>query len=344
MLKEFIRPDDGMDKESRKAETKRLKKLVTALQPDLREAKIPVVVLVEGWAAAGKGSLINDLISDIDPRFSSVFQYDSALRGAERYPFLYPFFAALPENGKVLFMDGGWMERAVQDKLTGDKDEDAWKREILSVQRFERQLRDNGYLVLKLFVNVSKEEQASRQKKLLSKKYTAWRVSKYDLKQNEHYKKYQKAYDEFMEATGEVFPWHVVSGEDKKVLRYDAFKLLADTISAGIASGKYVGAPFEEDFPLDNAPMLSDADLSLSLTEEEYKEQLDELQNKIKMLHNRIYRKRIPMVICYEGWDAAGKGGNIRRLAYPLDPRGFDTYPIASPEPREKNRHYLWRF
>ncbi len=344
MLKEFIRPDDGMDKESRKAETKRLKKLVTALQPDLREAKIPVVVLVEGWAAAGKGSLINDLISDIDPRFSSVFQYDSALRGAERYPFLYPFFAALPENGKVLFMDGGWMERAVQDKLTGDKDEDAWKREILSVQRFERQLRDNGYLVLKLFVNVSKEEQASRQKKLLSKKYTAWRVSKYDLKQNEHYKKYQKAYDEFMEATGEVFPWHVVSGEDKKMLRYDAFKLLADTISAGIASGKYVGAPFEEEFPLDNAPMLSDADLSLSLTEEEYKAQLDELQNKIKMLHNRIYRKRIPMVICYEGWDAAGKGGNIRRLAYPLDPRGFDTYPIASPEPREKNRHYLWRF
>jgi len=344
MLKEFVRPEDGFDKESRKAETKRLKKKVTALQPALREAKIPVIVLVEGWAAAGKGSLINDLISDIDPRFSAVFQYDSALRGAERYPFLYPFFAAIPENGKLLFMDGGWMERAVQEKLNGDKDEDAWQRRILSVNRFERQLRDNGYLVLKLFVNVSEKEQAKRQNRLMDKKDTEWRVSKYDLKQNAHYGKYQKAYDEFMAKTGDVFPWHVVSGEGKGKLRYDAFRLLEETISKGIAEGKYIGKEFEADFPLDNAPKLSDADLSLSISEEEYKAELKELQERISRLHNSIYRKRIPMVICYEGWDAAGKGGNIRRLAYPLDPRGFDTYPIASPEPREKNRHYLWRF
>ncbi len=100
----------------------------------------------------------------------------------------------------------------------------------------------------------------------------------------------------------------------------------------------------EEEFPLLPMPKLADVDLSVSIDKDTYKAELKELQEKIARLHNVIYRKRIPFVICYEGWDAAGKGGNIRRLAYPLDPRGFDVYPIASPEPHEKARHYLWRF
>ena len=91
-------------------------------------------------------------------------------------------------------------------------------------------------------------------------------------------------------------------------------------------------------------PRLADADLSLKIKPDDYKEELKTLQKRISRLHNEIYRKRIPVVIAYEGWDAAGKGGNIRRLAYPLDPRGFDTYPIASPLPAEKARHFLWRF
>lgn len=61
-------------------------------------------------------------------------------------------------------------------------------------------------------------------------------------------------------------------------------------------------------------------------------------------LHNRLYRKRIPVIITYEGWDAAGKGGNIKRITEALDPRGYEVHPIASPEPHEKARHYLWRF
>ena len=91
-------------------------------------------------------------------------------------------------------------------------------------------------------------------------------------------------------------------------------------------------------------PRLEDADLSLSLSDEEYKTELKALQKRLGELHNTVYRMGIPVVICYEGWDAAGKGGNIRRLAYPLDPRGFEVQPIASPEPHEKARHYLWRF
>ena len=85
-------------------------------------------------------------------------------------------------------------------------------------------------------------------------------------------------------------------------------------------------------------------DLNQKLTDEEYKEKLDALQDKLSDLHNRLYRKRVPLIIAYEGWDAAGKGGNIKRIAEALDPRGYEVHPISSPEPHEKARHFLWRF
>ena len=177
MLKGFKRPDDGLDKASRKAEAKRLQEKLTAQQMLLRDAKLPVIVLVEGWSGAGKGGLINDLISEIDPRFSSVFLSDRAQRDADRYPFLYPFFGAIPEEGKLQFMDGGWMEAAVRALCAGESGREEFQRRIRSVNRFERQLRDNGYLVLKLFLNISREEQKARLNELRGNRDTAWRVT-----------------------------------------------------------------------------------------------------------------------------------------------------------------------
>ena len=344
MLKAYVRPDDVLDKNARKAEANRLQQRLTAQQQEIRNAKLPVIVLVEGWGAAGKGTLINDLISEVDPRFCSVFCSDRELRGADRYPFLYPFFRALPEDGKILFMDGGWMEATVRAGLSGELTRKDYRRRVLSVNRFERQLRDNGYLLLKLFVNISKDEQSERFKELCDDDSTGWRVTAEDLWQNEDYGSFRKCYDSFMEETGDVTPWHVLDGSKKSQLKYDAFKLLTEAIDAQLAAGKYCGEPFAADFPMAKTPRLAEADLSLSIAPEDYKKELKELQKKLSRLHNEIYRKRIPVVICYEGWDAAGKGGNIRRLAYPLDPRGFDTYPIASPLPAEKARHFLWRF
>ncbi len=344
MLKEFERPEDGLDKATRKAEAKRLQEKLTAQQMLLRDAKLPVIVLVEGWSGAGKGSLINDLISEVDPRFSSVFLSDRARQEADRYPFLYPFFNAIPEEGKLLFMDGGWMEASVRALCTGEIGKTEFERRIRSVNRFERQLRDNGYLLLKLFVNISRKEQKARLDALRGNRDTAWRVSDYDLRQNKDYDDFQTAYDRFMTGTQELGAWHILDGGKRSRLNFDAFRLLTELIDAGLAAGRFVGAPAEEAFPLVEMPNLADVDLSVSLSREDYKTELKALQEKIARLHNVVYRKRVPFVICYEGWDAAGKGGNIRRLAYPLDPRGFDVYPIASPEPHEKARHYLWRF
>ena len=343
MLKDYEWKKAG-DKGDLKAEIKSLRaQLITQVQA-LREKKLPVLVLIEGWAAAGKGSLINELISELDPRFYNVVTPQAEPEGKARYPFLYPYATVIPENGKVMFLDSGWMESTVRKYLRREITREEYARRVRSVNEFERQLRDGGYLLLKLFVHIDKDEQLSRLEALCGQADTEWRVTDEDLWQHREYKRFLEAYDAFMAETSDTVKWHVIDGSSRRTATYEALKLLVKRTAKALEEGRYTGKPFDEKFPLIQMPKLADVDLSPTISDADYKKQLRVLQARLGYLHNILYRRKIPVVLCYEGWDAAGKGGNIRRVAYPLDPRGFDVIPIASPEPHELNRQYLWRF
>ena len=335
---------EAEDKDVLKADIKELKERLAALPQKLRDKKIPVLVLIEGWAAAGKGSLIKELISELDPRFYNVVSPVIVPEKESRYPFLYPYATAIPENGKILFMDSGWMEDIIRKYLHREITKEEFKRRVRAVNEFERQLRDGGYLLLKIFVHIDKKEQYERLESLTANVETEWRVTDEDLWQHREYDRFLDSYDNFMEKTDDIVPWHILDGSRRKMAVRDVLKLLVEGIEDVLEEGRYVGEPFEEEFPLREMPALADVDLSVTISDDEYKEKLKKLQKRLSELHNIIYRLKIPVVLCYEGWDAAGKGGNIRRVAYPLDPRGFDVCPIASPEPHELNRQYLWRF
>ena len=343
MLKNY-KPADPEERGKLKDEIKKLREQLLAQQQPVRDQKLPVIVLVEGWAAAGKGSLINELISEIDPRFYNVTSPVIQQRSEDRYPFLYPYAAAIPENGKIMFYDSGWMEAAVHRLLRREITSGEYRDLVRSVNEFERQLRDGGYLILKLFLHIGKDEQRARLRSLKENFETEWRVTEDDLWQHQEYKLFRDSYSDFMEKTGKQIPWHILDGEHRRMAVRDALKLLVELIDRGLEKGRYVGKPFKESFPLKKMPKLSEVDLSPALEDEEYRSELKKLQKRLAELHNTVYRKKIPVILCYEGWDAAGKGGNIRRIARPLDPRGFDVMPIASPEPHELNRQYLWRF
>ena len=123
-------------------------------------------------------------------------------------------------------------------------------------------------------------------------------------------------------------------------------EILISSIDTAIANAatEQKAPLLQNTFPMKTVPKLSEVDLSKTVSEEDYKKELDKLQERLSELHNELYHKKIPVIIAYEGWDAAGKGGNIKRVAGALDPRGYEVHPIASPEPAEKARHYLWRF
>ena len=344
MLKNYKSEDDKLDKKERKARIETLRARMVSTQQTVLEAKIPVIVLVEGWDSAGKGNLINELICEMDPRFYRVATFKHVPEGEERFPFLQKFFQVLPENGKYLFMDTGWMEDTVQKYLRREITDEEYRRRVESCNIFERQLRDNGYVVVKLFLHISRSEQLSRISAQWENRDTTWRVTRDDFWQQQEYDRFLKAYDQFMEDTESTARWHVLDAESRKRRLLGALEVINAAVDNALEKGRYVGKDAGREFPLLGGPSLKDADLTAAIDPELYKTELKRLQDKLRELHNQIYRKRIPVVLCYEGWDAAGKGGNIRRIAYPLDPRGFDVIPVASPTPGELARHYLWRF
>lgn len=346
MLKNWARPEKP-EGEELKQRLKAAEEKLSQQQMRLKEKRLPVLVLIEGWGAAGKGSAIGQIIKNIDPRFFKVFSMPSTPTEEERRrPFLYRFFEKIPEAGKFTFLDSGWMDQIMKERLDGKLDDKAYAQRVDSVKRFERGLTDNGYLVLKFFFHISKKEQESRIEALLSEKDTAWRVSEGDLWQNRHYDKCLEAFDRYLDDTNTPSaPWYIVDSKSKKFAELQVMETLCMGIETALHNESLAVPLLQNAFPLIKMPKLRDVPLEgKTLDEEEYKKELKELQAKLGQLHNRLYRKRVPVIIAYEGWDAAGKGGNIKRLTGALDPRGFEVHPIASPEPHEKARHYLWRF
>ncbi len=344
MLNKWV-PEVCPEEEKLKDRLEAAQHRLSVLQMKIKEHKLPVLVLAEGWGAAGKGSTLGAVIKNIDPRFFNLASMSSPTEEEKRRPFLYRYFIQIPEAGKFTFLDSGWADEVVRAKLTGELKGKEYSNKIDSIKRFERQLTDNGYLVIKFFFHISRKEQKERIEKLLSGKDTAWRVSEHDKWQNKHYEECLDMFSEYMSDTNmPSAPWYIIDAGKKKWALLQVLEILCRGIEVALQN-KSIAVPLLQNvFPLKPMPRLQDVALDKTMDEAEYKEELHRLQDKLGQLHNRLYRKQVPVVIVYEGWDAAGKGGNIKRVAGALDPRGYEVLPIASPEPHEKARHYLWRF
>ncbi|MBR4346539.1 MAG: polyphosphate:AMP phosphotransferase [Oscillospiraceae bacterium] len=321
-----------------------------------KEHKLPVIITIDGWSAAGKGSQIAKLIKYMDPRFYNVESIRDANDTERRMPWMHRFWLRLPAKGNFLILDGSWYRDTINGYMKGTLDKSEYKQRIEDINTFERQLTDDGYLLIKLFLHIDRDEQERRLKKLMSSEITRWRVNDLDLENNKKYDKYLKCYDKTLSRTNTSFaPWNVIPANDKKGSQYAIMKTVTESIKAACAAAgqgeRYVPAPM---FPVtEYAPVtfkmhpvkkLCDVDMDKSLTDEEYAAKLEKYQNMLFELQSRCYQRKIPVVIAYEGWDAGGKGGNIKRVASALDPRGYEVKPIAAPEPSELARHYLWRF
>lgn len=316
-----------------------------ARQLQMKEKKLPVLVLFEGWGAAGKGTVLGKVIKNLDPRFFTAVSMHEPTPDEKRRPFLTRYFAEIPEAGRFEFIDSGWMSEVTRDKLGDRISKKDYKNRVDSVRRFERSLTDNGYLVLKFFFHISKKEQKKRLTNLLSSKKTEWQVDAYDLWENEHYDKCYEVYDSFMEETNSsTSPWYVIDGASRKWAELQVMESLISGIDTALKNHSLTVPLIQNIFPLRHMAKLSEVDLGKRLDEKKYRRELKKLQAELRDLHNQAYLKGIPIIIAYEGWDAAGKGGNIKRLTSALDPRGYEVIPIASPKPHEKSRHHLWRF
>ena len=346
------------------------------LQRECKALGIPVLIVFEGFGAAGKGLQIGHLIQSMDPRGFEVHPVKNETEEERMHPFMWRFWTKTPARGRIAIFDGSWYRKVLIDrfeKRTKAKDLPA---AFHSINSFEQQLADDGNLIIKLFLDIDKKEQKKRFDKLAKNKETAWRVSQGDRERNAHYDEYAALMEDMLFNTDTDYaPWTIVESMDRRFATLKIYttviKAMADQIekvqqqniakavekadkaeAEGVVRKKETnGDEIEEIAREADAQMkdlqvsiLSKADLSLSYTREEYKEKLDKLQKKMDKLHGELYRRRIPVVLGFEGWDAGGKGGAIKRLTAKMDARGYVVNPTASPNDIEKAHHYLWRF
>ncbi|MBP3240883.1 MAG: polyphosphate:AMP phosphotransferase [Oribacterium sp.] len=314
-------------------------------QLQMKENQLPVFILFEGWGAAGKGTVLGKVIKNLDPRFFSAISMHDPSSDEKRKPFLARYFAEIPEAGQFKFLDAGWMTEITKDVLFDRINKQTYKNRVNSAIRFERSLTDNGYLVLKFFFHISHKEQSERIKILLDNKDRSWQVDDYDIWENDHYDECYKVFDKYMEDTNSsTVPWNVIDAKSRKWAELQVMETIVAGIDVALKNHTLTVPLIQNVFPLNRTQKLKDIKLNKTISDEEYKTQLKDLQVRLKALHNQAYLKGIPIIVAYEGWDAAGKGGNIKRLTSALDARGYIVHPIASPKPFEKSRHHLWRF
>ena len=339
--------------ETFKAEAGPLEESLASLDGPMKEAGLPVVILFEGWGGAGKGRAISRLILNFDPRWFTVVNTQPPTPLERREPAMWRHWLTLPEAGQMSIMDRSWYQEVGTLRLEDKVDDLTNLRHMNEINSFERGLTDNGYLIIKFFLHITEKEEKARFDELLSSKETAWRVTEDDLRRCRHYKKYYDAFDQMLEYTNTPYaPWHVISGMNDDVRTLDIFRIVNDSVRDALTLRKEQkaaaqtpsGVVLPGDYHFVPMPKLADVDLSKTLDEDKYKKKLKKEQERLADLHNRIYRRKVPVIIVYEGWDAAGKGGNIKRVAEALDPRGYQVVPVAAPSREEKNRHYLWRF
>lgn len=340
----------------RKTGKKEYKEAMKALEPRLgllqrrcKAAGIPVILVFEGMGGAGKGIQINRLIQSLDPRGFDVYACNRSTEEERLRPFLWRYWIKTPAKGRIAIFDRSWYRSVQVDCFDGltprEKLPDAFQ-DILS---FEKQLTDDGTVILKFFLYIDQKEQEKRFKKLSEEPETAWLVTKEDWRRNEEFDRYLRINEEMLERTDTDFaPWSIIEARDKNYASLKIAATVADRLEQELErrerEEKRQEAPLAGREAHYKNGVLSGIDLSLTMTDKAYKKELDDLQKRLSRLHSEIYRLRIPVVIGFEGWDAGGKGGAIRRLTSRLDPRGYQVNPTASPNDIEKVHHYLWRF
>jgi len=316
-----------------------------------RDAGVPVVIVFEGWDAAGKGTIINRLTQALDPRGFKVHPISAPTDAEQLHPWMRRYWNALPPDGNFAIFDRSWYGRVLVERVNKMTPKGQWRQAYEDVQQFERQLADAGAVIVKFWLHIGRKEQRRRFKRLEKNPTTAWKVGKSEWAQHEQYDRWLQAVEEMLQRTRTAYaPWTVVEATQSRYARVKVFETIIEAVQEELdrreSRPNIVPAPMPkpEPSPTRDETILDRLDLSLSLSREDYEEQLDKLQKRLFDLEHEMYVARVPAVVVYEGVDAGGKGGNIKRLTRGLDPRGYEVVPFAAPTSVEKAHHYLWRF
>jgi len=315
----------------------------------LETRRVALVVVVAGVDGAGKGDTINQMQSWLDPRHVRVHGIGAPSEEEEELPPFARFWRRLPPRGKTAVFMGSWYTQPILDRVRKRTKNTHLDTSMEHIRHFERMLTYERVVLVKLWFHLSKAEQEARLKRLERDPKTRWRVTKTDWAHFELYDRFRKVSSRALRETSSDFaPWLVVSGADANYRQLTVARALITALERATSTASVVPAP--PPVPptppeVDGRTILDTLDLSRSVKKKKYKARLEELQGELALLtRDPVFRRERALVAVFEGADAAGKGGAIRRAVAGLDARRYYIVPIAAPTDEEKARPYLWRF
>lgn len=316
----------------------------------LKTADFSVVVVIAGVEGAGKGETVNVLMEWLDPRDIAVYALGPTAPGDLEHPGLHRFWRQLPPKGKTAIFFGSWYTRPIVNYVMRRGGRAQFERELTRIIEFERMLAGEGVLVLKFWLHISKKQQRRRLEKLASKARTAWRVTRDDWKFHKQYDRFRLVCSQALQRTSTAHaPWEIVEATDRRFRHVTVAGRIASAFEAMLNKqhpAPPAASPSEP--PADSAAsaknLINTLDLSLRIESEEYEKLLVKYQSKLGQMGRKLTQSKRAVVVVFEGPDAAGKGGCIRRIAQALDARFYRVVPIAAPSDEEQARPYLWRF
>lgn len=340
-------------------------------QRKLAEARFPVVILLSGVDKAGKGATASLLNTWFDARNVVTRAYDAPTQEESERPEFWRYWRDLPQKGNIGVFMSAWYSRPFLDHVFERCNDDHFSVELERIVDFERTLAHDGALILKFWLHLGRDAQKRRFESLEADPLLSWRVREQDWKHWERYDSFVATAEELVKRTSTgLAPWTIVEGEDENYRTLRICTTILDALNhrlgevaaeerhrkedakraakraAKLEPKKKTKKKASDDFLLlsETATVLDTLDMDRVLSKRDYKTRLKELQGRLNELSRRAREEQVSTILVFEGWDAGGKGGAIRRMLGGLHARNYRVISIAAPTDEEFAQHYLWRF
>ncbi len=336
------------------------RKIVPQLRADLlaaqldlvRDDSFPVILLVSGVRGAGKGETVNLLNAWMDPRHIHTHASDDPSDEETERPPMWRYWRALPPKGRIGMMFGSWYTAPIIDRVFKRAKTKDLMQSIDEINQLEKMLADEGALILKFWFHLGKDQQKKRLQALEANRETRWRITRRDWKFFEKYDRFYGISESMLRQTSTSWaPWVVVEGANPEYRSATVGTTLLEAMRKRLERNTLVSAPPARSSdappllePIDRVSILDKLDLSQALPKARDRDDIAKLQRQLALLTRHAKFADHNVVCVFEGMDAAGKGGAIRRVTAALDARLYSTIPVAAPTDEERAQPYLWRF
>jgi AMP-polyphosphate phosphotransferase len=344
------RPDHRLSKKQYDARVPSLREELVRLQVRLKAAPTKVLLILAGEEAGGRGEVINTLSGWLDPRGVETLTFRSPSDEERERPLMWRYWRTLPSSGRLGIYASSWYSELLRAQADETHSIPAPAHHIERIRHFEKLLSDNGTLIIKVWLHLTKGEQRRRHAELAANPDTAWRVTDEARRHHRLYDRLVRSAARLRKATHRPgATWTVIDAADPRARNLAVAALVTRKLDAHLkrfesAPAKPPRATKPQSLKPAGLARLLTLPLDQKLSSADYEAKREKWLGRLNRATHAAQAAQRSIVFVFEGWDAAGKGGAIRRLTSAIDAQDYRVIPVAKPTDEEKAHHYLWRF